>query len=372
MDDRVLITGGAGFIGSHLTDHLLSHGFQVRVLDNLDPQVHGDTVMPPSYLSPEAEFMYGDVRDIERVREALRGIDAVVHLAAAVGVGQSMYEIRKYTETNAVGTATILEALMSRPVQRLVVASSMSIYGEGRYCRGPGSVCDRVERTLQQLRNGIWDLADTDGEPLSPLPPPEEKQPTLSSVYALSKYDQVRMCLMFGNAYRVPTVALRFFNVYGPRQALSNPYTGVLAIFAARYLNDKPPMIFEDGNQIRDFVSVHDIAETCRLALISTAAGSDVLNIGSGQAVTIRSVADDFGRALCKEHIEPVVTGRYRVGDIRHCFADIARARNTLGYRPRTSLADGLHELVEWLEDQRAVDNVEIATAQLTRRGLTL
>jgi dTDP-L-rhamnose 4-epimerase len=372
MSDRILVTGGAGFIGSHLVDHLVSHGFEVRVLDNLDPQVHGDTVMPPSYLSPEAEFMYGDVRDIERVRDAVRGIDAVVHLAAAVGVGQSMYEIRKYAETNTVGTATLLEALMTHPVARLVVASSMSIYGEGRYCRAPGGIHDDVARTLEQLQRGEWDVVDDAGSVLTPLATPETKHPMLSSVYALSKYDQERMCLMFGRAYHVPTVALRFFNVYGSRQALSNPYTGVLAIFATRYLNDKPPLIFEDGNQMRDFVSVYDIAEACGLALVSSSADCDVFNIGSGKTVTIRQVADDLGRALGREHIKPVVTGRYRVGDIRHCFADIQRARGVLGYRPRIPLDDGLRELVVWLGEQRAIDNVEAATTQLVARGLTL
>src|SRR6059058_49985 len=254
MSESILITGGAGFIGSHLADRLLRAGHRVRALDNLTPQVHGDSG-PPDYLSDEVELIAGDIRDRDAVRRALDGIDSVVHLAARVGVGQSMYEIAAYTSENSAGTAVLLEALLDRPVRKLVVASSMSIYGEGAY--GP---VQPAPRTREQLELDQWDPVGPGGASVEPLPTPESKQPDLSSVYALTKYDQERLCLLLGEAYAIPTVALRFFNIYGPYQALSNPYTGVLAIFAARLLNQRRPLVFEDGEQRRDFVSVHDVA----------------------------------------------------------------------------------------------------------------
>jgi dTDP-L-rhamnose 4-epimerase len=255
----ILITGGAGFIGSHLADELLRHGHQVRALDVLSPQVHG-SVTRPVYLHSDVELITGDVRDRDAVRRALDGVDAVYHFAAAVGVGQSMYEVAEYTSVNNLGTAVLLEALMVRPVRKLVVASSMSIYGEGLYRTAGGEIVEATERALQQLRAGVWEPQDDQGQSLAPVPTPEEKTPILTSVYALSKFDQERLCLMIGRAYTIPTVALRFFNVFGPRQALSNPYTGVLAIFASRLLNGNRPLIFEDGLQQRDFVSVYDVA----------------------------------------------------------------------------------------------------------------
>lgn len=370
--DHVLITGGAGFIGSHLTDELLGRGYSVRVFDNLSPQVHGAEQQWPAYLSSDVERVQGDVRDPEAVEEALRGVDAVFHLAAAVGVGQSMYEVAGYTEVNNLGTAVLLEALEHQPVERLVIASSMSIYGEGLYRTADGETREGADRTLAQLEADAWELRGPDGEALEPIPTPESKSPSLSSVYALSKYDQERLGLMMGRAYDIPTVALRFFNVYGPRQALSNPYTGVLAIFASRYLNNNPPLIFEDGRQQRDFVSVHDVARACRQALEVPEAANTVFNIGSGQAYTIREVANRMGRALGKSHVEPQITESYRMGDIRHCFADISRARRVLGYTPEVSFEDGLTELAEWLEGRTADDRVEGASEELAEHGLTV
>jgi dTDP-L-rhamnose 4-epimerase len=369
---KVLITGGAGFIGSHVADELLAHGLQVRVLDTLAAQVHGDSGRRPDYLDPEVEVMVGDVTDRDMVSKALQGIDAVYHFAAAVGVGQSMYEVAHYTRVNNLGTAVLLEALIARPVERLVIASSMSLYGEGLYRGAGGEVRLAGERSLDQLRRGDWELHDEDGSVLQPVPTPESKPPALASVYALSKFDQERMCLMIGRAYQIPVVALRFFNAYGPRQALSNPYTGVLAIFAARLLNDSPPKIFEDGLQQRDFVSVYDVARACRLALHAPAAAGEVFNVGSGQACTVRDVAARLARVLGKEHIEPEIIGKYRVGDIRHCFSDIGKARRMLGYAPQVTLDDGMAELAAWLESQAAVDRVAQASAELSARGLTL
>lgn len=372
MSKKVLITGGAGFIGSHLADELLEKGYYVRALDNLSEQVHGKKRGRPDYLSPHVELVTGDVRDPRKVKEALNGIDAVYHYAAMVGVGQSMYEIREYTDVNNIGTAVLLEALSKHPVEKLVVASSMSIYGEGLYKGADGLVTAGVERGLEQLKNGSWEMADAKGNILTPCATPETKTPSLSSVYALSKYDQERMCLLIGKAYNIPTVALRFFNVYGTRQSLSNPYTGVLAIFASRLMNDNPVLIFEDGNQKRDFVSVLDIARASRLAMETPEAAYEVFNIGSGRAYTINEIAGKLSEILKKEHITPEVWGKYRVGDIRHCFADISKASAILGYEPKVSLEQGLIELAGWLEGQTAEDKVTEARNELAARGLTV
>ncbi len=369
---QVLITGGAGFIGSHLADELLRHGYTVRVLDTLVEQVHGHERRPPPYLDAQVDLHVGDICDEEAVARALEGVDAVFHLAAAVGVGQSMYEIAHYTRTNNLGTAVLLEALVARPVQRLVVASSMSLYGEGLYRNGAGQRVEAGERSLEQLKRGDWELHGTDGGVLQPVPTPESKAPALASIYALSKYDQERMCLMTGRAYNFDTVALRFFNAYGPRQSLSNPYTGVLAIFASRLLNDRPPKIFEDGLQQRDFVSVYDVARACRLALESPQAAGQVFNVGSGEPQTVRSIAARLARVMGKQDIEPEIVGKYRVGDIRHCFSDISRARQVLGYEPRVTLDEGMAELSAWLAGQAAVDKVAQASAELSARGLTV
>jgi dTDP-L-rhamnose 4-epimerase len=371
---HVLITGGAGFIGSHLADDLIRQGHRVRALDNLCPQVHGPSRERPAYLQDDIELIEADVRDPNAIRAALDGIDAVVHLAAAVGVGQSMYEIANYTSLNNFGTAVLLEAILERREQigRLVVASSMSIYGEGLYRDPDGNISAGMERTVEQLHRHEWEVVNNRGEVLTPVATPEAKPPTLASVYALSKFDQERMCLMVGRAYAVPTVALRFFNVYGTRQALSNPYTGVLAIFASRLLNGNPPVIFEDGLQQRDFVAVADVARACRQALDAPQAVGRAINIGSGVPRTVLDIARDIARAVGKPDVEPEVSGRYRVGDIRHCFADIRLARRLLGYQPSVDWQSGLAELAEWLDGQQADDRVNHMRAELEKRGLTV
>jgi dTDP-L-rhamnose 4-epimerase len=369
MKTRVLLTGGAGFIGSHVADLLLAFGYGVTIFDNLSPQVHGHSP-ELRYLNKDADLIVGDVRDAVAVGRALIGVDAVVHLAAAVGVGQSMYEILPYTQINDVGTAVLLDALARRPVERLVVASSMSVYGEGLARRANGLLVSPGERPIGQFQRGDWELEDIDGGVLTPVATPETKQPALSSIYALNKYTQERMALIVGKAYGIPTVALRFFNVYGPRQALSNPYTGVLAIFAARLLNHRPPLVFEDGQQRRDFVHVSDVAEACLLALTAETGLGEVYNIGSGESRTILSVANDLASVMGLSQITPQVTGKYRAGDIRHCFADIGKSKAELGFSPRTDFRVGLEELAGWLSDQVADDAVDRATAELERRGL--
>lgn len=371
MSTHVLVTGGAGFIGSHVADELLARGHRVRVLDCLDPQVHGPERARPSHLHPEVELLVGDVRDRAAVERALRGVDGVIHLAAAVGVGQSMYAVEHYVSCNAVGTAVLMEALADTPVGRLVVASSMSLYGEGLYRDHDGARVSNARRRRDWLEAGRWDPCDASGRPLVPLPTPEDKPPDLVSVYALSKYDQERLCLMLADARGIEAVALRLFNAYGPRQALGNPYTGVLAIFAARLLNDRPPLVFEDGRQRRDFVSVHDVARAFVRAYEARGVAGRTFNIGSGQPRDVREVAEAMARVLGKD-IEPRVLGTVRVGDIRHCFADIHAARHGLGYEPSVSFETGLGELAQWLEGQVADDRAAQAGRELEAHGLTL
>jgi dTDP-L-rhamnose 4-epimerase len=370
MPKHILITGGAGFIGSHVATELLSHGYRVRALDVLVPQVHGAERRRPDYLARDVELIVGDIRDPDAVTRALAGIDAVIHLVALVGVGQSMYQMAEYTSVNNCGTANLLQVLSARPVESLMVASSMSIYGEGQYRDSAGRVQAGADRTLQQLKMGDWEVRDTNGAPLIPSPTPEEKAPSLASIYALSKFDQERQCLIVGRAYGIPTIALRFFNTYGRNQALSNPYTGVLSNFASRVLNGKPPLIFEDGLQKRDFVSVYDVARACRLALETPQAAGLAMNISSGQAMTVKEVAERTVRALGRSDIAPEITGNYRAGDIRHCFADISLAKRTLGWQPEVTLEDGLEDLASWLEGQTAVDRGVEARQELAARGL--
>ena len=372
MARRILITGGAGFVGSHLADALLERGYEVRALDNLSPQVHGETAERPAYLDPAVELVVGDVRNPADVDKALAGVDAVYHFAAMVGVGQSMYEVARYTEVNNYGTSVLLQRLIERPVEKLIVASSMSLYGEGLYRDQDGRLVETSERPLELLKEKSWEPRDAAGRELEPLPTPESKPPSLASVYALSKYDQERLCLLIGKAYEIPTVALRFFNIYGSRQALSNPYTGVLAIFASRILNGNQPLINEDGRQRRDFVSVEDVVQACVLSLEKPEADGHVFNVGSGRSHSVLEVAQRLAAALNRSDLAGEVTGRYRVGDIRHCFADISFARERIGYEPKVELEDGIARLVEWLGGQVAVDRVDQARAELAARGLTV
>jgi len=338
-------------------------GFRVRALDNLTPQVHADAARP-DYLAADVELHVGDVRDPDAVRRALDGADAVVHLAARVGVGQSMYEIAEYTSVNSLGTAVLLEVLAEKSVRKLLVASSMSVYGEGLYRSRAGGPVEPPERTREQLDRREWELPG-----LEPAPTPETKRLGLSSIYALTKYDQERTCLVAAAAYGIPSVALRLFNTYGTRQALSNPYTGVLAIFAARLLNGRAPRVYEDGLQRRDFVSVRDVARAFRLALEQDGADGSTVNVGSGASVTVREIGERLAAAIGKE-IEPELTGEYRLGDIRHCYADISHARAALGYEPEVELDAGLTEIAAWLDGRVADDRVDAAADELTRRGL--
>src|SRR3954469_6740165 len=368
---RVLITGGAGFIGSHLADRLLADGHEVRALDNLDPQVHlsGER---PEYLDDAVELQAGDVRDHGAVRRALDGGDAVVHFAAAVGVGQSMYEIERYTSINAIGAAVVLEEALERreQIRKLLVASSMSIYGEGQY-RNPVTGASGLAPWLRpehQLAAREWEVLGG-GVPLGAEPTSELKPLRPTSIYAINKRDHEEMFLAIGAAYGVPAVALRFFNVYGERQSLSNPYTGAAAIFSSRLLNDRAPLVFEDGKQTRDFIDVRDIARCCALALTEDGADGRTLNVGTGVPTTIVAVVETIARGLGKE-IEPELVGKYRAGDIRHCFADTRLAEELLGFRAEIPFESGMQDLLAWLEGQEAEDSVDAAREALVARGL--
>ena len=368
MTKRVLVTGGAGFIGCHVVRRLLQQGYAVRVLDSLIDQVHGDVATRDPVLD-DVELIRADVRDLARVTQALEGVDSVIHLAAEVGVGQSMYAIDRYVSVNDGGTAVLFQALIDHPVERVVVASSMSIYGEGLYRSAAGERMDDVTRPAQRSDAG-WDPMGPDGLPLTPMATPEWKRPNLASVYALTKYVQERLTLTVAPAYGMQGVALRLFNVYGPGQALSNPYTGVLAIFASRLHNRQRPMVFEDGEQRRDFVHVDDVARAFLLALEHPDAPGQVFNIGSGRDVSILEVGAALASAMGVPHLTPEVMGKARTGDIRHCFADISLARDVLGFAPRRTFADSLGELAEWVQRQEAQDRVHDARRELEQRGL--
>ncbi|MHB8086281.1 MAG: GDP-mannose 4,6-dehydratase [Dehalococcoidia bacterium] len=371
MAKRVLVTGGAGFIGSHLVDALLKKGHEVRILDNFEPQVH---VTEPDYLNKAAELIRGDVRSSDDITRALRDIEVVFHFAAMVGVGQSMYQIERYTEVNSFGTAKLLEnlAMSKKHIEKLVVASSMSIYGEGAYtCKDCGVLYPKL-RSDAQLKSSKWEMQCSDcDDSVHPIATSEEKPLYPTSVYAVNKRDQEELCLSVGRAYNIPTVALRFFNTYGTRQSLSNPYTGVCAIFMSRIKNNQPPLIFEDGKQLRDFVSVHDIVQSCLLAMEKKEADYETFNVGTGQAISIYEIAQLLIKLMGK-NISPVVTGKFRSGDIRHCYADISKIQEKLGYKPEVTLEKGMRELITWGENAFALDKFPEAEKELNEKHLII
>jgi dTDP-L-rhamnose 4-epimerase len=368
MGKLVLITGGAGFIGRHLAQALLERGDRVRVLDNLIEQVHPDRSRPAE-LNGEIELSIGDVRDSAAVLKALSGVDQVVHLAAEVGVGQSMYAVERYTSVNDYGTAVLFQNLIDEPVERVVTASSMSIYGEGLYRTLDGRLIEDVDR-VGRNPDGSWDPLDEHGASLIPAPTPETKANGLKSVYAIGKFVQERLTLTLTRQYGMGGSALRLWNAYGPGQALSNPYTGVLAIFASRIANGQAPMVFEDGRQRRDFVHVRDVARAFLLALDRPEADGEVFNIGSGEDRTVEEVARLQAAAMGRSDLEPEITGKARAGDIRHCIPDLGKARNVLGFQAQEDFDQGLAELAEWVARQEAKDRVAEARRELELRGL--
>ena len=369
---HVLVTGGAGFIGSFVVDRLLAAGHAVRILDSLDPQVH--PAGRPGYLASAAEFRLGDVRDHAAVEQALDGVDAVVHAAAAVGVGQSLYKVEHYVDVNVRGTATVLDCLQTRAerLEKLLVFTSMTGYGEGVYRRPSDGRLLRVDiRSDEDIARHGWEPACPEtGEPLEPAPTPEDSALIARNVYALTKRWQEELALSLGGVYGFPVVCLRLFNVYGPRQSLSNPYTGVLAIFLSRLLAGEQPVVYEDGGQSRDFISVHDVADTALRVLEAGAADGRVINLGSGE---LRRIAD-IGRTLAtltgREDLQPRVTGQFRRGDVRHCTADVSRARELLGFSPRVAWDQGLRELLDWCRSTASADHFVRAQSELESRGL--
>ncbi len=393
MNTQVLVTGGAGFIGSHLVDALIARGCRVRVLDNLEPQVHGqlrEQGKKPAYLHPEAELIVANLQDADAVRRALDGVEVVFHEAAMVGVGQSMYEITRYISSNDLGAAVLLQAIveMKKHPRKIITASSMSIYGEGAYqCPKHGQVYPRL-RPTQQLQKRQWDMrCPVSGceQVVVPVPTNEDKPLYPTSVYAITKRDHEELFLSVGRAYNIPAVALRYFNTYGSRQALSNPYTGVAAIFSARLLEGKAPTIYEDGLQQRDFTHVSDIVQANLLVMDHEAAIDTAYNVASGQALTIRQVAETLTRAMQNagllpqeklQQVQPEITGLFRAGDIRHCVSDIARLE-ALGFLPNVRFEDGAAALVDWVRTQRAAakpadegTDFQKAQQELERRGL--
>ena len=386
---KILITGGAGFIGSHIADGLLNAGHHVRIYDALIPQVHKSQTNGnpsdgwPTYLDENCEKIQGDIRDRSRLLDALQGVDIIYHLAARVGVGQSMYEIQEYTDVNIGGTATLLDIIANEePIRdrlsKVILASSMSNYGEGAYRCPTHGIVSPPERLKEQLLAKEWEprcpCADDSGrlcqELLLPVPTHESKSLLPNSVYAITKKTQEELCLTTGRAYGIPTVALRFFNTYGSRQALSNPYTGVLAIFCSRLLNQSPPVIYEDGQQVRDFVHVSDLVQAALLVMEHPDAIDNVLNVGTGEPITIRNVALAISEYM-DVPVVPQITQNSRLGDIRHCFPDISQLQ-TFGYSPKFSFEEGLDELVEWVSSQNSTDSFENAQQQLRQRGLSI
>lgn len=374
----ILITGGAGFIGSHLVDALVDRGERVRVLDDLASQVHGENQRQPALIrdhvrAGRVEFLQGDIRNPTMVREALAGVKAVFHLAAAVGVGQSMYRISDYVSTNTQGTAVLLEAIVQNrlPIEKLVVASSMSVYGEGQYrCEEHGLVNPPL-RSETQFEAGNWAMhCPSCDQVVEPVPTDEDKDLRPTSVYAITKRDHEELCLTVGDAYEIPTVALRYFNVYGPRQSLDNPYTGVAAIFTSRLKNGNHPLVFEDGHQSRDFIHVSDIVRANLLALDKEETNGRVYNVGTGRRLNLREMVSALRDRLGGP--EPKFTGTFRKGDIRHCYADISRFREDAGFEPEVSFEEGIADLSEWADDQDAKDRVTEATQELETAGLTV
>ena len=365
---KILVTGGAGFIGSHIVDQLVQKGHETLVLDNLEPQVHKSK---PDYLNPKARYIFEDILDAN-LSKLLEGVEVVFHEAAMVGVGQSMYQVNRYMQVNTMGTSRLIEHLINskHSVKKLVVASSMSTYGEGLYkCESCGTASPSL-RPDSQLKERKWEQpCPSCGKEMQPIPTPETKQQEPASVYALSKYDQEILCLVAGKAFGIPTVALRYFNVYGPRQSLNNPYTGVAAIFSSRIKNMNRPIVFEDGAQSRDFVSVHDIAAANLFVMSSPSANYKSFNVGTGKPVSIRQVAQLLAKLYHKPGLSPEVTNKFRSGDIRHCFADTSKLAS-LGFEARTTFDDGMAALVAWGEGQQAEDLSDKATQELIERGL--
>ena len=353
---KVLVTGGLGFIGSHTVDILIENGYDVTVIDNLERQVHLGKI--PHFRNKKANYIKGDIRYRKTWLNAFKGIDYIIHLAGAVGIGQSFWQARKYMDVNAGATATMFEILLknsdiSKKIKKITVASSKSIYGEGAYrCKKHG-VFYPLPRSVEQLGKGIWEiLCPKCGEVSDPEPVSEEKPPQNLNPYSLSKYATEKLALDYSDILQILTVSLRYFNVYGPRQSLSNPYTGVVAIFLSRLKNNKPPYIFEDGQQKRDYIFVSDVA---KVNLLSLERGSGSYNVGTGKPTSLLQVVENLSSELSSS-VQSEISGEFRPGDNRHDFANVTRLKQDFGISNFISFKNGIHELIEESAEAEAKD----------------
>lgn len=367
---KILITGGAGFIGSFLADRLIIKGYEVRILDNLENQVHHGKI--PKYLNPKAEFIKGDVKDYKTMVKALQGMEVVFHLAARVGIGQSNYKIKDYVDSNIGGMANLFDIAVNKKntIKKILMTASMTSYGEGNYSCSKCGIVKPSLRLEDQMKKKQWELLCPNcHKQVLPIATDESAQINNNSIYALTKNTQEEMLFFIGNTYNIPIVSFRCFNVYGPRQSLSNPYTGVTAIFISRLKNNKAPIVYEDGLQSRDFVSVHDVVEALILGMESDKSNNTIMNIGGGRPVSIREIALTLSKLL-KKNLQPKINGEFRKNDIRNCFADISKAKKILGWYPSVNLEEGLKELIKWSEGQESLDNFDKAEEELRNKNL--
>lgn len=369
---KVLITGGAGFIGTHLSKSLLERGYEITVLDSLSPQIHG-----PNYSFPEQEgirFIKGDVRNEADWKNALLDCDIVVHYAAETGTGQSMYEVHRYVEHNISGTALLLDALVNtrHKVKKVIIASSRAIYGEGKYACDEHQVQYPSSRREQDLSAGIFEPRCPEcGKPLRVLPTDEASKLHPSSVYGITKLSQEQLVLNVCQSINIPAIAFRYQNVYGPGQSLKNPYTGILSIFSTLIRSGgKRINVFEDGQETRDFVYVGDVVKATMLGIEADTASQEIYNVGSGVATSVLEVAEQL-RTLYGADTEIKVTGNYRIGDIRHNVASLEKISADLGFRPEVSFSEGIREFAAWVQQQEVEGgSYEESIQQMKQKGL--
>jgi dTDP-L-rhamnose 4-epimerase len=375
---KILVTGGAGFIGSHLCPILINSGFSIVILDNLSPQIHGKMATPPSWIEElNCTFIFGSVTNRKDLEIALEDVDGIVHLAAETGTGQSMYEIEKYNQVNSQATALLLDIITNNDqlnIKRILLASSRSVYGEGAYeCR---SCADNQRifpkpRTPEALTAEKWTAAcDSCGNLLETIPTKETDKIQPASIYAATKYAQEDLISICCESLGIGFGILRLQNVYGEGQSLNNPYTGILSIFSTRIRRDLHLPIFEDGKETRDFVHVEDVANAFNAALTAKEAPNTIINVGTGELTTVIDIATQLTLAFNKEP-NIVVTGEYRLGDIRHNRADITKLKTVLNYQPTITLPEGLKRFVNWVETQALPeDKLDKANAELKARNL--
>jgi dTDP-L-rhamnose 4-epimerase len=372
---NILITGGAGFIGSNLTQKLVERGFKVTVLDNLSKQIHGENQNSTLYSSIKdiVTFIQGDVCNKSDWKKALRNQDAVIHLASETGTGQSMYDISRYNKVNILGTTHLLDILANEnhSIKKMIIASSRSIYGEGKYlCKNDGVLYPNQRQDIDMAKGKFNLVCNKCNEPLQLLATDEDSKIHPSSIYGITKQQQEQMILLMGKTLNIPAVALRYQNVYGPGQSLSNPYTGILSIFSTRLLNENDIDIYEDGQESRDFVFIDDVVNATILALEKKQANNQIFNVGSGVATSVSEVANLL-KSLYNSDVKISVSGKYRFGDIRHNYADLSKIENVLGFSPKFDFLSGITSFVNWVKTQKVMeDKYETSIQELENKGL--